>query len=180
MASALPDKTPALLQQILQQCEETWNAPGLAGSVEIQVSPRMKRTLGRALLQKRIIRLAGFVVRGPQDALREVLVHEAAHIVAFDRFGTGIRPHGRQWAELMEQAGLPARARVDPTTIGLPTHPPTRRRTRTIYEHRCPACQARRLARRAMRRWQCAACLEAGLPGKLEILRWRSIQGGRA
>lgn len=180
MAATVPDRARAHFRAILEECEQIWGATGLSDSVEIQVSARMKRTLGRALLQKRIIRLAAFVARGPAPALREILIHEAAHIVAFERFGPRVRPHGREWAELMEQASLPARVRVDPAALGLTAPPPTRRRrSRTIYEHRCPACQARRLARRMMRRWHCATCLEAGLAGKLEIRRWRTIEGGR-
>ena len=61
-------------------------------------------------------------------------------------------------------------------SASLPAHSPNRqedpnRRRRYLYIHRCPVCQAEQIARRAVRRWRCAACVEAGLDGELEI--WR-------
>ncbi len=35
------------------------------------------------------------------------LVHEIAHLVAFERFGRGIKPHGREWKFTFQQLMLP-------------------------------------------------------------------------
>ncbi len=35
------------------------------------------------------------------------LIHEIAHLVAFERFGKGIKPHGRQWKETFRELMLP-------------------------------------------------------------------------
>jgi hypothetical protein len=39
------------------------------------------------------------------------------------------------------------------------------------YDHWCPVCQSSRQARRPVKAWRCAACVAAGLDGKLEITR---------
>jgi ribosomal protein L37AE/L43A len=39
------------------------------------------------------------------------------------------------------------------------------------YLHWCPVCHSRRFARRPMARWRCAECVDAGLPGALQITR---------
>jgi SprT-like family len=40
---------------------------------------------------------------------------------------------------------------------------------RVRFAHRCPVCQTVRYARGPVHRWRCAACLDAGLDGVLEI-----------
>jgi hypothetical protein len=40
---------------------------------------------------------------------------------------------------------------------------------RRQYIHRCPVCHLQRIAWRRVRQWRCAACVEAGPPGRLEI-----------
>ena len=56
---------------------------------------------------------------------------------------------------------IPALTRVKRASSG---------RRNLAFEHRCPVCQTSRVARRSMKRWRCAACLEAGLSGDLEIV----------
>jgi len=40
-----------------------------------------------------------------------------------------------------------------------------------LYDHWCPVCQSSRVGRRPVKAWRCAACVAAGLDGKLEITR---------
>jgi hypothetical protein len=40
-----------------------------------------------------------------------------------------------------------------------------------LYDHWCPVCQSSRTGRRPVKAWRCAACVAAGLDGKLEITR---------
>ncbi len=74
----------------------------------------------------------------------------------------------------MRIAGYEPRARLPAGTLPQPSRK-RRRRQRYLYIHRCPVCQAEQIARRAVRRWRCAACVEAGLDGELEI--WRRPLG---
>jgi hypothetical protein len=70
----------------------------------------------------------------------------------------------------MRAAGFEPRARLPAGTLPQPDRK-QKRRQRYLYIHRCPVCQAEHIAWRAVRRWRCAACVEAGLDGALEI--WR-------
>jgi ribosomal protein L37AE/L43A len=46
-----------------------------------------------------------------------------------------------------------------------------------LYEHRCPVCQTSRSARRPVGRWRCAACAEAGLDGRMVIIKRKGRAG---
>jgi predicted SprT family Zn-dependent metalloprotease len=101
------------------------------------------------------------------DLLREVLCHELAHIVAHDRFGPNIQPHGNEWADLVRQAGYEPRVRLslpDAPLLSrpLPEHP-------VRYVHRCPVCQMSIESPAPQRHWRCATCRDAGLSGELTI-----------
>lgn len=152
-----------------------WDRPGLEGSVEVQISRRMSRALGLTHPGRRLIRIAESVLSAPDAAFAEVLCHEAAHLVVFERHRRRVRPHGPEWAALMSAAGYQPRTKVDPRELGIPWTPvarPRRRRSRWVYEHRCPACGMTRQARRAVPQWRCARCYEQGSQGLLEIRRW--------
>jgi predicted SprT family Zn-dependent metalloprotease len=146
-----------------------WNARGLDSSIAIEWSSRMTRSLGRCYPERRVIRLAASLIDGPQNVLEETLCHELAHIVAFEHNGKNGRPHGPEWKALMRKAGFAPRARL--RWDGAPPTKRRKRRRRYIYIHLCPVCHAKRNARRAVRQWRCAACIEAGLDGELEIQR---------
>jgi ribosomal protein L37AE/L43A len=51
------------------------------------------------------------------------------------------------------------------------TRAPRRKPRHDFYLHRCPICHQSRTARRVVRRWRCAACVAAGLPGELVVTR---------
>lgn len=152
-----------------------WERPGLHDAVRVEISHRLRRALGRTHPERRLIRLTHALLDAPDDAFAEVLCHEAAHVVVFERHRRAVRPHGREWAELMHVAGYHPRVRVDPRELGIAWTPPAptrRRRSPYVYEHHCPACGMTRQARRAVTQWRCARCREAGLEGALEIRRW--------
>jgi predicted SprT family Zn-dependent metalloprotease len=96
-----------------------------------------------------------------------VLCHEVAHLAARDLYGHGCQPHGREWVALVRAAGFDPRRRIPWSAPS----PPAQRTApqRRQYIHRCPVCHLQRIALRPVRRWRCAACVEAGLPGRLEI-----------
>ena len=95
---------------------------------------------------------AGLRERG--ELCAEVLCHEFAHVAVYRLYGAGARPHGAEWAGLMEMAGFPARTRV---AVDLPE---VCRHRGFMYLHRCPVCQVVRPARTRAERWRCAQCGE--------------------
>lgn len=145
-----------------------WLRPGLEDAVSIEVSSRLRRSLGLALPLRGLIRIPPAVATGPLSALAEILCHEAAHLVVHERYGRNVRPHGREWAQLVESAGFTPRVRLDPGSLGLVGWAPARP---ALWEHRCPRCGAKRIGRRVVRRWRCARCVAAGRMGTLDIRR---------
>lgn len=111
------------------------------------------------------------------DLIREVLCHELAHLAVYLRHGAAARPHGPEWRGLVEQAGYVPRRRA-PRVLGA-DRAPARRRMTARFEHRCPVCQAVRIARTATLRWRCAECVADGLDGDLIVTRVASTAGER-
>ncbi len=177
MAAAAQADLGTQCRAILRDLSKLWAFAGLAETVEVQVSARLTRALARVAMDKRVVRLAEAVATGPATALREVLTHEAAHVVVHARHGRKARPHGREWAELMRKADYTPRARVAAQELGLTMPKPRRRNERYVYEHRCPVCHGRKLAGRPVRQWRCMICLGVGLSGELEVRRWTEITG---
>jgi len=171
-----PDPTlSAICRELLSSFSEAWGSSDLANSTTVTVSERLYRSLARVNPRTREIRLAAPVALARREALAEVLCHEAAHIAAFERHGQSIRPHGKEWSDLMCAAGFTPNVRIDATDLGISLPRPPKRRSapRYRYEHRCPVCHERRVAGRVVREWRCSACTEAGLSGELVITRSR-------
>lgn len=141
-----------------------WGAADLAPVVDIAFSPRLRRTLGRTRVDARRVRLNLELARADPALLREVLCHELAHIVVYERHGRDARPHGPEWRDLMKRAGCQPDTRV--AQRGSARGRAGRRRR---YEHVCPVCQHARFAARLMGRWRCKSCRDAGLEGRLEV-----------
>lgn len=148
-----------------------WGLPGLERRVAIRFSRRLTASLGRATPARRSIRLAAALAAGPPGFLAEVLCHELAHVAAWEIHGEGIRPHGREWKELVRRAGFRPTTRLTPPPGLLLPKPRRRRRRRYVYDHRCERCGWSRVARAVVRRWRCSPCTDAGRDGKLAI--WR-------
>jgi len=145
-----------------------WGLPGMVDDVSLEFSRRFRRSLGRCWPTQGRIRLAAFLFEGDPGLLEEVLCHELAHVAAFRLHGRRIRPHGPEWKALLVQAGFEPRARFREEDVGLP-RPRTAPMAR--WEHRCPRCQAVRMAGRSVPQWRCADCWNAGRSGKLLITR---------
>jgi SprT protein len=57
---------------------------------------------GVAYLQENRLRFNSQLYRdNPEDFLRQTVAHEVAHLVAHQLFGRRIRPHGREWQQIM-------------------------------------------------------------------------------
>jgi ribosomal protein L37AE/L43A len=69
----------------------------------------------------------------------------------------------------MQKAGMPARVRIPADE--LPRAQRVRIKKAPTWEHRCPVCQATRIARTRVTRWRCHTCRNQGLSGELVIER---------
>lgn len=165
----------AALRALVSRWGALWEVPDLGERVEIRFSSRFRTSLGRCAPASGEIRLAAFLLEGSRELLREVLCHEAAHLAVHERYRRPKRPHGPEWRALMERAGYPPRARL-PAHL-LPEAARARARSAVFWEHRCPVCQATRIARRPVRRWRCVTCHEAGRSGALEIRKLAGRSG---
>jgi len=162
----------------LKQWARLWRCRPLA-SVKCAVNGRLSVSLGRCRPAARAIELNQRLLSHACRLRREVLCHEAAHFAVRELHGRAAKPHGTEWRELVTLAGfeptvaisVAPRGSAGPSDSG--SDPA--RRTRVVggyrYEHRCPVCQFRRMARRPVGRWRCAACVGAGLEGVLLIRR---------
>ena len=156
-------------EQLESRCHEQsarllalWGIPELASHVTIRFSRRIHATLGRTRVDCKCIRLNPLLANTDTELLDEVLCHELAHIVVFERFGSGAKPHGAEWKNLVQQAGFVPRLRAGLVHEKAPAN--NRR-----FEHYCPICQSVRYAKRPMTRWRCSSCIDAGLEGHLLI-----------
>jgi predicted SprT family Zn-dependent metalloprotease len=155
------------IQNWLRTLALLWGSPTLPEGSSVHFDSRLRRSLGRCHPASGRIRLRADLAHAADDELREVLCHEAAHIVVYERFGASVRPHGPEWQHLVRQAGYAPQVRApDPARMEVAARPP-----RPRYLHRCPVCQSVRVAGRPVRAWHCASCLDAGLPGELIITR---------
>jgi SprT protein len=151
--------------KLIRRWARRWNALTLADEIACQWSSRLRRSLGRAYPQRKLIRLS-LLLHEPRYAsvFEEVICHEAAHIVAHYLHGCRVADHGREWQELVRLAGYEPRRCIEADT------PPPRPEPISLrYVHICPVCQSTRTARRPQPQWRCVACENAGLEGKLLI-----------
>ncbi len=158
-----------------------WGVPRMGEELRLRVSTRMRRSLGSYRAARDEIALAVWLFEAPpaQTAptthathatlLHEVLCHEGAHAAVHRVHGRSVRPHGREWRGFMERAGLRPRVRIPLEEL------PAARRAELVqtgrWVHRCPVCQATRLARTRVPRWRCRRCRERGLGGELRVER---------
>lgn len=170
--SPLPNAAQLTTQaaQLLQ----TWGAP--ATGLRAVWNRRLRTSAGRAFWKKGRIELNPRLLARHPEQIPAVLAHEAAHVAAFRLHGPRIRPHGPEWAGLLQAVGQPTDACH---------HLPVRRaqRRRYLYLRVCEPCGQRRIAR-SVRYGPCHACGQdhrflvlrapAGRPG-LAALRQLSL-----
>ena len=148
---------------------QIWRVPDLRDCLRVEVSRRMRTSLGSYFPGEQLIRIADVLFEAPPHLLREVVCHEAAHAAVQFLHGGSVRPHGREWRQLMQRADLDPRVRIPDQELGSAAQRAARKRY--VWEHRCPVCLQRRLAGRPVRQWRCRVCVAAGLAGRLVISR---------
>jgi predicted SprT family Zn-dependent metalloprotease len=171
-AKSLPPFDQSPWPESLAKWAIAWDLPGLESRVRLLPSSRMRVSLGRYFPRSREIRIADFLFDAPRSLLHEVVCHEFAHAAVDERFGLDCRPHGEEWRALMRQVGHDPRARIPGAELERLV--PIGRSRRVSWRHRCPICQAQRLAGRPVASWRCVACVSVGSSGRLEVERLES------
>ena len=160
---------PATCRRHLRRWTRLWGLPGLEDALTITFSSRLQRALGRCVPAQGRITLHSSLASARADKMAAVLCHEAAHVGAFVLHGRRIRPHGAEWAALVQSAGFPPHVSVRHTAITRTSE--AQHSSSFRVEHRCPVCQSERWARRSVPQWRCAECVAAGLEGRLVVIK---------
>lgn len=176
----MPRRIDAWARPHLETWARLWSCRLLA-AVSCTVNHRLSASLGRCRPAARTIELNPRLLARGWRLRREVLCHEAAHLVVRELYGPAAKPHGAEWRKLMTLAGLSPRVAIPVPARDSAISPSSRTdsagRARAPrgrrYEHICPVCQFTRMARAPVGRWRCASCVDAGLDGVLLITRVR-------
>jgi len=148
---------------------ECWGVAGLEQRVSIALSSRMRTSLGRCIPSRGQVRIANFVLDGPEALVEEVVCHELAHVAVVELHGGGVRAHGGEWRALMQRAWCRPRARIPATELEAAI--PHDQSSRVLWAHRCTTCEMTHMAGRPVKNWRCRACRRRGLSGELLIDR---------
>lgn len=147
----------------LRTLVEAWRYKWLQ-HLDIRLNPRLTSTVARLLANDRVIELSSSAAQLKSRSRREVICHEAAHFVVWRRYGGAARPHGPEWAALVQHAGFePKASRV---RCGQQRPRPT---TKRAFLHTCPVCHFSKRAGRQMTWWRCPECRSIGLDGSLRV-----------
>ena len=147
-----------------------WSLPDLPDEITIELSPRLRSSIGLCYPERSLIRLHPVVRELDEPVFLEILCHELAHIAVHRHHGRGCKPHGREWVGFVESAGFDARTRLPPDRVFATPEQRATRKT-ILWHHRCPHCGASRTARRPVYTWRCSTCRKRGRKGALEIYR---------
>ena len=152
-------------QAYLRSLATLWKQPRIA-RLHIAVNPRLTSTVARYVTGADVIELSPLAAKRGARLQREMVCHEAAHRVVWDRYGSSARPHGPEWGALVRAAGF------EPKATLVRCGERGRRVTRTAtFRHVCPVCQFSKRAKRRMPAWRCPECRAVGLDGTLRIER---------
>lgn len=124
-------------------CEEH----GISPQPALEWSRRLRRVLGKAYYDRRLIRLSAWL---DHEQAQATLRHELAHIAV----GRGPRPHGPRWQAWAVRLGTDPRA-TSHTGPSLAPEPSPRR---TASGLECPGCGLRFVRFRVLRGLYCRAC----------------------
>jgi predicted SprT family Zn-dependent metalloprotease len=147
----------------LNSLATVWAHPRVS-SLRVIVNKRLRTTLARWIPPEDVIQVSPAAAERGQNVLRQIVAHEAAHVVVWDRYGRRVRPHGPEWVELMRSAGTEPRAAL--MRCGERYH---RNAPNFRFRHFCPVCHFERIAKRRVASWRCPECHAIGLPGRLNV-----------
>lgn len=128
IAALLRDWPPGAIEDVMAESLRLWQAEDLASRLEWCWNPRLRTTIGRALLEEGKLELNPLLLGRHPEEMRGVVIHELAHLVVTARHGLYVAPHGEEWKNLMRLAGESTKATHNLNVDGLRAAP--RRRTR--------------------------------------------------
>lgn len=106
----------------------------LAGIIRVTWNPRMRTTAGRAFWPEGMIELNPKLMEVAPEEVRPTLLHELAHLVAYQRAGRRrITAHGPEWRQACADLGIPG----ENATHSLPL---PGRKQRKKWRYTCPSC----------------------------------------
>jgi predicted SprT family Zn-dependent metalloprotease len=157
---------PQALDAVTKECSQAWGLSP-AGPVAVHPCARLKTSLARCRPSSREICVNLQLSHESAAVIREVLIHELAHLMVFEKYGSAAKPHGPEWCEHVLALGLmpTVRLAISSAQRGARRKPPSS----CVFQHRCPICQFTRYSKRPQRRWRCASCAATGLDGSLVI-----------
>jgi predicted SprT family Zn-dependent metalloprotease len=129
-AEATPPDRAVLESRLERLCEEH----GIAPVPRLEWSKRMRRMLGRAYVDRGMIRLSAWL---SETQAMDTLRHELAHIAVGKTRRHG--PHGPAWQEWAVRLGVEPRA----SARAAPEDAPSRRKGRRYWGLECPGCGLR-------------------------------------
>ncbi|MFK7911930.1 MAG: SprT-like domain-containing protein [Akkermansiaceae bacterium] len=124
-------------QEMTSECVRLLTELGLdsmAGNVKVLWNQRMRTTAGRAFWPEGKIEMNPKLEQIAPDEIRQTMLHELAHLVAYERAGRKrISAHGPEWRQACADLGIPG----ERATHSLPL--PGRKMKRR-WRYSCPAC----------------------------------------
>jgi hypothetical protein len=103
----------SILERVFHKLKDwsvIWEYTLLPRTLNIEFMPAEDPDLGRCHFASNTIFLNASLLQPEKESLLlETLCHEAAHWMAFRRFGLGIEPHGPEWESYMRKAGFEPR-----------------------------------------------------------------------
>lgn len=109
IAEMLRDWPPEAVEEVADEAFALWGVPEMRNDYRWGWNPRLRTTAGRAFLKERRIELNPVLLARHPEVVRQVVIHEFAHLVAH-RQRLREPGHGPAWRALMRAAGLPPRA----------------------------------------------------------------------
>ncbi|MDA0766371.1 MAG: SprT-like domain-containing protein [Verrucomicrobia bacterium] len=136
---------------------------GLGQRVRVVWNRRMRSTAGRALWPEALIELNPALQEIGLGEVERTLLHELAHLVAFERAGRRrISPHGKEWQRACAELGIPGETASH--RLELPS-----RTLRRKWAYLCPHCLERvERVRRMHRHSACWPCCRAYAGGRYD------------
>lgn len=133
LARRKPDKEDSGLTAWCAEASKGLGLPELGRKVRVSWNGRMQTTAGRAWWPDRAIELNPKLKECAPEELWRTLKHELAHLVAYERCGRRIEPHGKEWKAACADLGIPNEQ---------PFHnlPFKRRRMKRNHSYICPNC----------------------------------------
>jgi len=143
-------------QQLVSTLNTTLKKP-----VEVYWNSRLRSSAGRAFIKQHIIELNPKLrtllstenTNQSEQEIERTLRHELAHILAHERHGMNIQPHGPEWRKACSDLGIPGEAARHKLPIG------SQRKTKRPYHYVCPNCSLVMSRTRPIKgQYACIAC----------------------